>query len=168
MSTVPGGVPPVSWQVPFVPAGPAPGYEFGAPGPRLVAWIVDSVIVGFLVTIVAIVGALLTVAGATNDSAATVGGGILLIVLGIFAVTLGYFPWFWAHSGATPGMAILGLRVVRDSDGGPISGGQAVLRLIGYWVSGVVFYIGYIWIFVDDRKRGWHDLIAGTVVVHPI
>lgn len=168
MSAAPGGVPPVSWQVPFVPVGPAPGYEFGGPGPRLVAWIVDSIIVGLLVTIVAVLGAMLAVAGATNDSAATVGGGILLIVLGIFAVTLGYFPWFWARNGATPGMAIFGLRVVRDSDGGPISGGQAVLRLIGYWVSGVVFYIGYIWIFVDARKRGWHDLIAGTVVVRPI
>lgn len=25
--------------------------------------------------------------------------------------------------------------------------------------------IGYIWIFIDKRRRGWHDLIAGTVVV---
>ena len=28
-----------------------------------------------------------------------------------------------------------------------------------------VFYLGYIWIFIDKRKRGWFDLIAGTVVV---
>lgn len=65
-------------------------------------------------------------------------------------------------------MAILGLRAVRDRDGRPISGGQAVLRLIGYWVSGVAFCIGFVWIFVDDRKRGWEDLIAGTIVVHPL
>ena len=60
---------------------------------------------------------------------------------------------------------MFGLFVVRDVDGGPISGGQALLRLVGYWVSGLVFYLGFIWVFVDKRRRGWHDLIAGTVVV---
>ena len=88
-----------------------------------------------------------------------------LLVIAIFVVTIGYFPFFWARGGATPGMKMFGLFVVRDVDGGPISGGQAVLRLVGYWVSGLVFYLGYIWVFVDKRRRGWHDLIAGTVVV---
>jgi len=55
--------------------------------------------------------------------------------------------------------------VVRDADGGPVSGGTAFARLLGYWVNQVVFYIGFIWIFVDKRRRGWHDLIAGTVVI---
>ena len=29
----------------------------------------------------------------------------------------------------------------------------------------MVFYIGFIWIFIDKRKRGWFDLIAGTVAI---
>ena len=58
-------------------------------------------------------------------------------------------------------MKMFDLMVVRDIDGGPISGGQAILRLVGYWVSGFVLYLGYIWVFVDKRRRGWHDLIAG-------
>ncbi len=62
-------------------------------------------------------------------------------------------------------MRLLHIRVVRDVDGGPISWGSAILRLIGYWVNSAVFYIGFIWIFVDKRRRGWHDLIAGTVVI---
>jgi uncharacterized RDD family membrane protein YckC len=86
-------------------------------------------------------------------------------VIAVFAVSIGYFPWFWARSGATPGMTAMGLRVVRDRDGGPISGGQAILRLIGYVINGLVLYLGFIWIFVDKRRRGWHDLIAGTVVI---
>jgi uncharacterized RDD family membrane protein YckC len=57
------------------------------------------------------------------------------------------------------------LRVVRDSDGGPIGWGTALLRLVGLWVAGVVFYIGFIWVFIDKRRRGWQDLIAGTIVV---
>ncbi len=59
----------------------------------------------------------------------------------------------------------MNVKVVRDRDGGPITWGPAILRLIGYYVSALVFYIGYIWIFIDKRKRGWHDLIAGTVVI---
>ena len=62
-------------------------------------------------------------------------------------------------------MKMMGIRVVRDRDGGPITSGQAILRLIGYWVSGLVFCLGYLWILIDKRRRGWHDLIAGTVVV---
>jgi uncharacterized RDD family membrane protein YckC len=92
---------------------------------------------------------------------------ILAIVpfLGIFIISLVYFPYYWAKTGQTPGMKQQGIKVVRDRDGGPITMGTAILRLIGYWVSGLVFYIGYIWIFIDKRRRGWHDLIAGTVVV---
>ena len=41
----------------------------------------------------------------------------------------------------------------------------ALLRLVGPYVAGAVFYIGFIRIFVDKRRRGWQDLIAGTVVV---
>jgi len=29
----------------------------------------------------------------------------------------------------------------------------------------MVFYLGYVWILVDKRRRGWHDLIAGTVMI---
>ena len=62
-------------------------------------------------------------------------------------------------------MRLMQIKVVRDADGGPIGWGSAILRFIGYWVSAAVFYIGFIWIFIDKRKRGWHDLIAGTVVI---
>ena len=33
------------------------------------------------------------------------------------------------------------------------------------YVASAVFYLGFIWILVDKRRRGFHDLIAGTVVV---
>ena len=62
-------------------------------------------------------------------------------------------------------MRPFGLRVVRDSDGGPIGWGTALLRLVGLIIAGAVFYLGYIWIFIDKRRRGWQDLIAGTIVV---
>ena len=159
---------PTSWEPPERVAGPAPGVEFADFGPRLVAYLIDIlIVVGFW-----IIGTVIwaTVAAGTGgittrgmDAAA---GAVLTVVVIVFTlVSLAYFPYFWARSGATPGMRMMGIRVVRDLDGGPISTGQAILRLVGYWVSGLVLYLGYIWILIDKRRRGWHDLIAGTVVI---
>ena len=39
------------------------------------------------------------------------------------------------------------------------------MRLIGFYISGAIFYLGFIWILIDKRRRGWADLIAGTCVV---
>jgi uncharacterized RDD family membrane protein YckC len=64
-------------------------------------------------------------------------------------------------------MALFGLRVVDDQNGGRIGWGTAFLRVLGMYVASAVFYLGFIWIFVDKRRRGFHDLIAGTVVVKP-
>ena len=160
--------PPSSWEAPEYVAGPAPGYEFGAAGERLVAYVVDILITGLIIVVIAIVGGLVVAAGATANSGFLAGTGAIVLIVALIIVPLAYFPWFWARDGATPGMRMFGLRVVRDSDGGPISGGQAILRLVGYWVDSLVFYLGFIWILIDKRKRGWHDLLAGTVVVKRI
>ena len=157
-----------TWQPPTRPAGPAPGLEFGEFGPRLVAYIIDGLIVGAVVIAAVLVWTLFAFfSGGLRANGLNLGAGLglgLMIVL-ITVLTLGYFPWFWARTGATPGMKAMGLKVVRDADGGPITNGQAILRLVGYWISGAVFYLGDIWILVDKRRRGWHDLIAGTVVI---
>jgi uncharacterized RDD family membrane protein YckC len=148
---------PSGWQAPEPEIGPAPGVAFAGPGARLVAYLVDIIIVTVAVIVIAILGAILTFVLPVV--------GILSLIVGIGVVPLIYFPYYWSRSGQTPGMTMMGIKVVRDRDGGPVTSGQAVLRLLGYWVSGAVFYLGYIWIFIDKRKRGWHDLIAGTVVV---
>lgn len=157
-----------SWRAPVPPPGPAPGYVFGDFGPRLVAYIVDcAILIGASLALFA-VWALIALSSNAFDGPDLPPGslaGFFIVFAAVMVVSLGYFPWFWSRSGATPGMRMQGLKVVRDADGGPISTGQAVLRLIGYWVSGAVFYLGYIWILVDKRRRGWHDLIAGTVVI---
>ena len=80
---------------------------------------------------------------------------VSLIVVAALAVSFGYFPWFWARSGSTPGMRLTHLKVVRDADGGKVSGGQALLRLVGYWISAAVMYLGFAWILIDGRHRGW-------------
>jgi uncharacterized RDD family membrane protein YckC len=138
-----------------------PGVQFAPHGERLIAYIIDAIVVT-VVTMVLLVLAALAWAVIGNGAGITV---FFFGLLAVIVVSLAYFPWFWARGGQTPGMRPFDLRVVRDSDGGPLSGGQAIVRLIGLWVNAIVFYLGYIWIFIDARRRGWHDLIAGTVVI---
>jgi uncharacterized RDD family membrane protein YckC len=157
----------VSWEAPADAAGPAPGVTFAGFGPRLLAYIIDAIIVGIVATVIALIAVVPIVAdrgsGATTGAAGVAASSVIFLLLFVF--TLGYFPFFWLRNGQTPGMKPFNLYVVRDRDGGKISGGQAVLRVIGMWVSSIPLYLGYIWIFIDSRRRGWHDLIAGTVMI---
>ena len=155
----------VPWQAPPEEPGPAPGIAFASPASRLIAYIVDVVLLGIVITVVSLVFvAVIAGAAASSADGAAVSTGILL-VLAVLGLSLAYFPWFWARGGATPGMRMMRIKVVRDRDGGPVTTGQAIVRLVGYWIDSAVFYIGFIWILVDKRRRGWHDLIAGTVVI---
>ena len=93
--------------------------------------------------------------------------GIVLFPLVLF----GYWPFLWWKRGATFGQSALGLRVVRAIDGGPIDGGMAAIRAIVFWVE-IIFsgwligLLGFVWAAFEPRKRAWHDMAAGTVVVH--
>lgn len=170
--------PPAPWAVPAEPAGPAPGVRFAGHGARLGAYILDAILVGFVVSALVIVmmviffGSLEWSIDANGDvsvgDTTAAAGAFGLFLLGSILITifaLLYFPFFWARGGATPGMRVAGIRVVNDRDGSRIGWGAALLRLVGYWVSGAVFYIGFVWILIDSRRRGWHDLIAGTCVI---
>ena len=86
----------------------------------------------------------------------------------ILVIQLLYFAGFWAWRGGTPGQLLLGIQVRRESDGARISFGRGCLRFFGYIVSIWVIYIGLIWVAFDPRKQGWHDKIAGTVVIRRV
>jgi uncharacterized RDD family membrane protein YckC len=160
--------PPTAWQAPPELQGPAPGVRFAGYGARLAAYLIDWIIMivaGLLLLFVmgvAVVGSL-GLQGGEGSGAAVV--GMVLALLAFVVFNLVYFPWFWSRGGQTPGMRLMAIRVVRDQDGGPVSLGAAILRLVGYWINNALFYIGFAWILVDKRRRGWHDLLAGTCVV---
>ena len=75
------------------------------------------------------------------------------------------FVAFWIARGATPGKMVIGARIVDATTGGPLKPAQAVLRYIGYYVSAIPLFLGLLWVGIDKRKQGWHDKLAGTLVV---
>jgi len=72
---------------------------------------------------------------------------------------------FWIARGATPGKMAIGARIVDAETGARPSTGQLIGRYLGYYVSLVPLGLGMIWVAFDRRKQGFHDKLAGTVVV---
>ena len=72
---------------------------------------------------------------------------------------------FWVTCRGTPGKLVCGLRVVDARERESIDLLQAVLRYFGYLISALPLLLGFLWIAFDPRKQGFHDKIAGTLVI---
>jgi len=72
---------------------------------------------------------------------------------------------FWSYKSATPGKMLMKLTIVDAKTGGKPSTGQLIGRYLGYYVSIIPLCLGIIWVGIDKRKQGWHDKLAGTVVI---
>lgn len=89
----------------------------------------------------------------------------VIAVMGSAVVFAIYVITFWLLVDKTLGQAFLGLRVLR-SNGRPITLVPAIKRLLGYYISFFALGLGFLWVLVDDRRQGWHDKIADTVVIY--
>jgi len=72
---------------------------------------------------------------------------------------------FWSYKSATPGKMLLGMKIVDAKTLGKASNGKLALRYLGYYISALVLGLGFFWVGWDPKKQGWHDKIAGTLVV---
>lgn len=150
-------------------AGPAPGVRYAGLWIRVLAYVIDSVIlsvIGFVVT--RVVGSPFTILidPVTNQIQTVNWNGGAQLVLTF--VGLCYFAGFWGLQGQTPGQRALGLRVVRARDGAPPGLVPAFIRGLGMLISTWAFFLGLLWVAWDPRKQGWHDKIAGTFVVRSV
>jgi uncharacterized RDD family membrane protein YckC len=93
------------------------------------------------------------------DPVRRAGDLLIALVVGIIIVA------FWRYCGATPGKLAVGVKIVDAQTGHPPSTGRLVVRLLCYLLSALPFSLGFLWVAIDRRKQGWHDKIAGTVVV---
>jgi len=148
-------------------------YKYAGFWRRLGAYTVDGIIIFFTFIVLSIIASLAFFSGAISgnskdfiaDLADPARFSSVKIFIWIFFISLyiAYFTYFHGTTGRTLGKMFFGLQVV-SADGTPISFGIAFLRAVGCLVSGI-FYLGFIWAAFDKRKQGWHDKIAGTVVI---
>jgi len=72
---------------------------------------------------------------------------------------------FWIYCSATPGKMIFNMTIVDAKTGEHPSKKQLFIRYLGYIASLLPLGLGFIWIHYDKRRQGWHDKMAGTVVI---
>jgi uncharacterized RDD family membrane protein YckC len=92
---------------------------------------------------------------------------VIALLFVAFAISYVYYIWlpvkYW--HGATLGKRAMKQRVVMQ-DGS--EAGQFALfmrEFVGKFVSAAAMMLGYIWILVDEKGLGWHDMLANTIVI---
>jgi uncharacterized RDD family membrane protein YckC len=130
-------------------------------GIRTAAYVVDA----FLLSLVGGAFPYIFLPAMSPAGGTSVGAGGASIGTSLLA-SLIYFCLFWSYlgGGRTPGMRLLGLRVVHE-DGSRVELRDAAVRWVGLWASFLVFFLGVLWVIRDPRKQGWHDKMAHTLVL---
>ncbi|MGQ0653614.1 MAG: RDD family protein [Betaproteobacteria bacterium] len=138
-----------------------PSYAYVGFGDRLLAFVFDTLIF-FIVSIpilIAIYGR--DYLARSDEGFAGFWDFAIQAVVPAAAVIL-----FWRRYGATPGKLAIYARIVDARTGEAPATGRLVARYFGYFISSLPLFLGFAWIAIDRRKQGWHDKIAGTLVVY--
>ena len=130
---------------------------------RAIAFAIDALVIDLVAIVVAAVVALVLSVISLPDNLDTVllaaGGAAFLLW------SAAYFVTFWSTTGQTPGSRLLRIRVCRADDGAVLRPGRSLVRLVCLVLAAIPLFAGFLPVLVDDRRRGVHDMLAGTVVV---
>ena len=104
-----------------MPPGPVAGTTIADFTTRLIAYVIDSVIIWVINFIVGLILVPLLI-GALG------GLYVLIHAIAIVAVSAGYFIYFWTTRRQTPGMIVMKLMVVQDGTGAALDQSAAIRR----------------------------------------
>jgi uncharacterized RDD family membrane protein YckC len=137
-------------------------FEYVGFWPRLGATIIDSVFLSMIVYPL-----LYTIYGNQyfTDDRFIAGGGHFLVSYVLPAIAI---IAFWVYKSATPGKMLIRATIVDAKTFLQPSKGQLIGRYFAYYISTIPLGLGFLWIAWDPKKQGWHDKLAGTVVVRPV
>lgn len=132
-------------------------YLDGVRTKRILAFLIDYVMVGILVTISAVMIFFI--------GFITLGAGWLLYAILLPLVALSYVAWtMGGPKQATWGMQLMGIKLARY-DGQPIDWMTALVHAVLFWATTVIFAPLLLAPLFLEHKRMLHDLAMGTVVV---
>ena len=136
---------------------PDPDYhaEFydDVPAKRLIAWVIDILIISLLVGFATMIGLFLP---------------LLFLPFLYFCVSFLYRWVTIASRSATLGMRMMAIEL-RNADGHKLDGGQAFLHTAGYAFSVVTVplqLISIVMMLVTPRRQGLTDTVLGTAAVN--
>jgi uncharacterized RDD family membrane protein YckC len=130
---------------------------------RAIALAIDAAVVqGTLLLITALLALVASlVGGITLD-----GVEQLLAGAAWLTATAAYFVVWWTLDGRTVGLRAMQLAVVTADGGGPPAPMRSAIRVLWLGLCILPLFAGFLPALVDDRRRGLHDIVSGTVVVH--
>ncbi|WP_396616411.1 RDD family protein [Lysobacter soli] len=138
---------------------------------RLAALMIDSLVVAvayYVLLIVAVIAFSIGLSDALSGSPGSAGAAQLIGVVALFAYpivsALYYVSLESSATQATLGKMAVGIKVTDDA-GRRMSRGRALSRWASHLLCYLSIYIGYFMAGFTDRKRGLHDMVAGTLVV---
>ena len=132
-------------------------------GKRLVAYIVDAIIVYVIAQILIVIE--VTVLPKIMDGQSFATAAIALSWIIIMLTYLAYFIFLESsQKQATLGKRIMKIKVV-DSQGKRLSLANSIGRNLGRILSGMIMGIGYLMIIFTKKKQSLHDMLAKTYVV---
>lgn len=151
------------------PRGPGRRGEPAGLITRGAAYVIDAMVIVLLLSVVTFALESLQTLVSSYDTAVELPwreGGRLITVTALTVLVVGtaYFTLGWWLFGRTIGKLVLGVRVVNASGQRP-GFRQSLVRAFGYLLSSI-FLLGYAWIGLTPRRRGWHDHLARTWVVY--
>ncbi|MDO5650633.1 MAG: RDD family protein [Moraxella sp.] len=136
-------------------------YEYAGFWIRFVAYLIDMLAVILILTPVLILMIWLNLASWDNEGY-DLGDAVSQVLGAVFYI------FCWVRFATTPGKYLFKLKILDADTGEHLTPFKAFLRYIGYIPSAIIMGLGFIWIAFDDRKQGWHDKIANSVVVKEI
>jgi uncharacterized RDD family membrane protein YckC len=135
---------------------------------RALAWLIDFIVRQLMGTALQLVLFGLVAPGAGllenpgDPNALRLTGAFMLLALALDAA---YFATCWHELQGSLGHLAVGARV-RDAQGrGDLTWPQCVVRYFACLIAWLPLGLGFVWAGIDERKQGWHDKIASTVVV---
>jgi uncharacterized RDD family membrane protein YckC len=129
---------------------------------RSIAFALDAAVINLVaIAVGAIISLALSVVSVADwaENALVAIGGVSYIIWSI-----AYFATFWSTTGQTPGDRLMRIQVCR-ADGEDLNVRRSVFRLACLVLAAIPLFAGFLPILFDDRRRGLHDMLAGTVVV---
>lgn len=129
---------------------------------RTMAFFVDILIVAGLAYVSVSTG--LYFAGATGPASPFGETNFALIYVVVFVLASTYFIFLHALGGKTIGKMLVGIKLI-NNEGDSVGVWTAFVRWIGYFISAVFLFAGFLWSLLDSEGQAWHDKIAGTYVV---
>jgi uncharacterized RDD family membrane protein YckC len=135
--------------------------HYAGPVSRLLAYAADSFLIGVLYT--AGLALLRFAVDAATPWTLNVEGTVFAV--GAFAWAALYFGSSWVGFARSPGMSLLGLKIVR-ADGAPLDRHHALVRLVAFPLGFLTLGAGFLGIVVGRTRQAIYDRIADTAVVY--